>query len=170
MCARRRVSKRERSDVHPRPSQHEDTCVGRHEGGILGVPDLREAQLAARADRNCRMRPVGDKRCRCAAPEPKARWKTVADVKKLYGTADFVGDGRIVFNIGGNKYRLVVWVKFSIERSGLAERLIERHHTNAGQRARQPIALTSRVTNACSFEPAGWFLRATHRCAPNYRS
>ena len=45
----------------------------------------------------------------------KARWKTVADVKKLYGTADFVGDGRIVFNIGGNKYRLVVWVKYSIE-------------------------------------------------------
>ena len=45
----------------------------------------------------------------------KARWKTAADVKQLYGTADFVGDGRIVFNIGGNKYRLVVWVKYSIE-------------------------------------------------------
>lgn len=45
----------------------------------------------------------------------KSRWKTAADVKKLYGTADFVGDGRIVFNIGGNKYRLVVWVKYSIE-------------------------------------------------------
>lgn len=45
----------------------------------------------------------------------KAKWKTAADVKKLYGAADFVGDGRIVFNIGGNKYRLVVWAKYSIE-------------------------------------------------------
>ncbi|MDP1826199.1 MAG: type II toxin-antitoxin system HigB family toxin [Archangium sp.] len=45
----------------------------------------------------------------------KAKWKNAAEVKKLYGTADCVGDGRIVFNIGGNKYRLVVWVKYSIE-------------------------------------------------------
>jgi mRNA interferase HigB len=26
-----------------------------------------------------------------------------------------VGDDRIVFNIGGNKFRLVVWVKYSIQ-------------------------------------------------------
>jgi mRNA interferase HigB len=45
----------------------------------------------------------------------KAKWKNPAQVKKLYGSADLVGDGRIVFNIGGNKYRLVVWVKYSIE-------------------------------------------------------
>jgi mRNA interferase HigB len=44
----------------------------------------------------------------------KAEWKSSADVKRLYRSADFVGDGRIVFNIGGNKYRLVVWVKYSI--------------------------------------------------------
>jgi mRNA interferase HigB len=44
----------------------------------------------------------------------KAAWQNAAEVKRLYGTADFVGDGRIVFNIGGNKYRLVVWVKYSI--------------------------------------------------------
>ncbi|MFO0593829.1 MAG: type II toxin-antitoxin system HigB family toxin [Myxococcaceae bacterium] len=45
----------------------------------------------------------------------KASWKSPAEVKKLYRSADFVGDGRIIFNIGGNKYRLVVWVKYSIE-------------------------------------------------------
>ncbi|MBL8953592.1 MAG: type II toxin-antitoxin system HigB family toxin [Myxococcaceae bacterium] len=45
----------------------------------------------------------------------KAKWKNAAEVKKLYGSADFVGDGRIVFNIGGNKCRLVVWVKYGIE-------------------------------------------------------
>ncbi len=45
----------------------------------------------------------------------KAEWKSPADPKKLYRSADFVGKGRIVFNIGGNKYRLVVWVKYSIK-------------------------------------------------------
>ena len=45
----------------------------------------------------------------------KAEWKGPADVRQLYGSADLVGDGRIVFNIGGNKYRLVVWVKYSIK-------------------------------------------------------
>ncbi|MHB8875484.1 MAG: type II toxin-antitoxin system HigB family toxin [Myxococcaceae bacterium] len=45
----------------------------------------------------------------------KAEWKSPAEVKKLYGSADFVGEGRIVFNVGGNKYRLVVWVKYSIK-------------------------------------------------------
>lgn len=43
-----------------------------------------------------------------------AQWATPADVKKLYRSADFVAGDRIVFNIGGNKYRLVVWVKYSI--------------------------------------------------------
>jgi mRNA interferase HigB len=42
-------------------------------------------------------------------------------VKNRYRTASFCGDNRVVFNIGGNKYRLVievqyraqiVWVKF----------------------------------------------------------
>lgn len=45
----------------------------------------------------------------------KATWKTPADVKRLYSSADLVGDGRIVFNIGGNKYRLVVWVNYGIQ-------------------------------------------------------
>lgn len=44
-----------------------------------------------------------------------ATWKSPADVKKLYGNADIVGGDRVVFNIGGNKSRLVVWVKYSIE-------------------------------------------------------
>lgn len=45
----------------------------------------------------------------------KAEWRNPADVKKIYGSADFVREGRIVFNIRGNKYRLVVWVKYSIK-------------------------------------------------------
>lgn len=38
----------------------------------------------------------------------RARWTSTADISAAYRTADFVGNDRIVFNIGGNKYRLVV--------------------------------------------------------------
>jgi len=37
-----------------------------------------------------------------------ADWKTPHDAKALFGKASVVGDNRIVFNIAGNKYRLVV--------------------------------------------------------------
>lgn len=42
----------------------------------------------------------------------KARWKNTADVKRLYATASIVSSERIVFNIKGNTYRLVVAVDF----------------------------------------------------------
>ena len=38
----------------------------------------------------------------------KADWASPADVKAVYRTASVVGGDRIVFNIGGNRYRLVV--------------------------------------------------------------
>lgn len=37
----------------------------------------------------------------------KAKWETFADVRSTFPTADLVGD-LTVFNIGGNKYRLIV--------------------------------------------------------------
>lgn len=42
----------------------------------------------------------------------KADWKSSADVKRLYATASIVSAERIVFNIKGNDYRLVVAVDF----------------------------------------------------------
>ena len=51
----------------------------------------------------------------------KAGWKTPQDVKAQYSNASICGNNRVVFNIAGNKYRLVVemqyraeivWVKF----------------------------------------------------------
>jgi mRNA interferase HigB len=42
----------------------------------------------------------------------RARWKNAADVKRLYATASIVGAHRIVFNIKGNSYRLVVSVDY----------------------------------------------------------
>jgi mRNA interferase HigB len=42
----------------------------------------------------------------------KASWTSSADVRKLYATASFVSAQRIVFNVKGNDYRLVVSVDF----------------------------------------------------------
>lgn len=42
----------------------------------------------------------------------RASWQGPNDVRELYRTADFIANGRIIFNIGGNKYRLVVQVKY----------------------------------------------------------
>jgi mRNA interferase HigB len=42
----------------------------------------------------------------------KATWKNTADVKRRYATASVVNAERIVFNIKGNDYRLVVAVDF----------------------------------------------------------
>ena len=42
----------------------------------------------------------------------KSRWTSTADVKRLYATASIVSAERIVFNIKGNDYRLVVAVDF----------------------------------------------------------
>lgn len=40
----------------------------------------------------------------------KADWKSPAEVKKTYGNASVLQEGRVVFNIAGNKYRLIVWI------------------------------------------------------------
>lgn len=41
-----------------------------------------------------------------------AKWKTHADLKHYFPSADYVKNGRYVFNIGGNKYRIVAVVIF----------------------------------------------------------
>lgn len=42
-----------------------------------------------------------------------ARWAAPAEVKAAFGgSVDFVGDNRAIFDIGGNKYRLVVHVAY----------------------------------------------------------
>jgi mRNA interferase HigB len=42
----------------------------------------------------------------------KSLWVSTADIKRSYGTASIVTSERIVFNIKGNAYRLVVAVDF----------------------------------------------------------
>jgi len=42
----------------------------------------------------------------------KSKWETPKDIKTEYPKASIIGDNRVVFNIGGNKYRLVVKLKY----------------------------------------------------------
>ncbi|KAA6316943.1 mRNA interferase HigB [termite gut metagenome] len=41
-----------------------------------------------------------------------ANWKDHNDLKKAFNSADYIGNNRYVFNIGGNKFRLVAVVVF----------------------------------------------------------
>jgi len=45
----------------------------------------------------------------------RATWKSPAEVKEQYGSASVLGDRRIVFNICGNKYRLVVKINYRLK-------------------------------------------------------
>ena len=41
-----------------------------------------------------------------------ANWNEPQDIKNHYATASFLAENRIIFNIKGNSYRLVVKVKY----------------------------------------------------------
>ena len=41
-----------------------------------------------------------------------ADWSSPSYVKQDFGNASILKDGRVVFNIAGNKYRLVVWINY----------------------------------------------------------
>lgn len=44
-----------------------------------------------------------------------AEWKNANELKVQYKNASIVGDGRVVFNIKGNTYRLVVMIDFEFK-------------------------------------------------------
>ena len=46
----------------------------------------------------------------------KTNWKDFSDLKRSFRSADSVGGKRVVFNIKGNRYRLVAIVLFKIKR------------------------------------------------------
>jgi mRNA interferase HigB len=56
----------------------------------------------------------------------EAEWKTSQDIKDRYRSADFLSEDRVVFDIGGNNYRLVVLVRY---RNGML--LIQKIGTHA---------------------------------------
>jgi mRNA interferase HigB len=54
-----------------------------------------------------------------------SEWKTPNDVKNTYANASILKNSRIVFNIKGNSYRLVV--KFNFEKQWMFIRFIGTH-------------------------------------------
>jgi mRNA interferase HigB len=42
----------------------------------------------------------------------KASWQTPQEIREQYGSADFVANNRVIFDICGNNYRLIVVVKY----------------------------------------------------------
>lgn len=44
-----------------------------------------------------------------------ADWSSPANVKAKFGSASILKNGRVVFNICGNKYRLIAWINFDFK-------------------------------------------------------
>jgi mRNA interferase HigB len=45
----------------------------------------------------------------------RAVWSSPQDIKRQYASASVLKGGRVVFNICGNRYRLVVWVNYRMK-------------------------------------------------------
>jgi mRNA interferase HigB len=46
------------------------------------------------------------------ADTKKSIWTTSNDIKRIYKNASFLADNRVVFNIKGNSYRLIVHIDY----------------------------------------------------------
>lgn len=55
----------------------------------------------------------------------KSSWKSPTDIKNTYANASILKNGRVVFNIKGNSYRLIV--QFNFERQWAFIRFIGTH-------------------------------------------
>lgn len=44
-----------------------------------------------------------------------AQWNDPIEVKADFGQTDILKDGRAIFDLGGNKYRLVVWINYKFK-------------------------------------------------------
>jgi mRNA interferase HigB len=42
----------------------------------------------------------------------RSDWESPAQLKRDIRTASILKDGRVVFNVAGNKYRIVVWINY----------------------------------------------------------
>lgn len=46
------------------------------------------------------------------AEAERSDWQTPQDIKDRFSSADFLADNRVIFNIKGNRFRLVVKVRY----------------------------------------------------------
>ena len=74
---------------------------------IIAVGTLREFWLSAdRADSEQPLRTW-------VRVVRAANWRNPPEVKRTFNAADILRDGRVVFDIGRNKYRLVAWIDYA---------------------------------------------------------
>ncbi len=60
-----------------------------------------------------KLHPLAEKGLRAWLFEAKeAEWENPDQIKARYPAASFLADNRVVFNIGGNKFRLIVRVRY----------------------------------------------------------
>lgn len=71
---------------------------------ILGLPILAEFKQAHADARG----PLDAWQLEVA----RENWQTSQDIKRHYRSADFLSDNRVIFNIKGNRYRLLVQVRY----------------------------------------------------------
>lgn len=45
----------------------------------------------------------------------RSNWRTPADIRAVYASASFLADNRVVFNIKGNHYRLIVQIHYNTQ-------------------------------------------------------
>jgi mRNA interferase HigB len=46
----------------------------------------------------------------------KAAWNGPADIRAMFNSVDFVADNRVIFDIGGDKFRLIARVSYKYRR------------------------------------------------------
>jgi mRNA interferase HigB len=74
---------------------------------VISRKVLREFWAAGHADAEMALRAWFDE-------AESANWQGPGDIKKLYPSASILGKDRVVFNIRGNRYRLVVAIKYEL--------------------------------------------------------
>jgi mRNA-degrading endonuclease HigB of HigAB toxin-antitoxin module len=66
-------------------------------------------------------------------PMRQKRYGTPHEVREDFGHADFLGDRRVVFNVTGNKYRLVVDIRYDLGRIYVRHLTHEDYRRTAGR-------------------------------------
>ena len=79
----------------------------RHERAIMEILGKRKLEQFALKHADIRTA-----LCTWIADVERERWQTPHDIKAVYQSADFLPNNRVIFNLRGNHYRLVVVVVF----------------------------------------------------------
>jgi mRNA interferase HigB len=87
------------------PEWEHATLTGVHSMRIIARNTLRDF-WKKHADAECPLRAW-------FAEASRSAWRSMADIKKDYATASIIDSERVVFNVGGNKFRLVTKIWFS---------------------------------------------------------